>query len=79
MTLYQFRKYLTDMTLKFTSDIISGTKKVKYLEENVKAIDVKLSDAEVKAIREEVEKVEVVGERYPPFLAQYSFANTPEQ
>jgi hypothetical protein len=56
----------------------SGTKKSKYLEENVSAVDVHLTTTEVKAIRTEIEKIEVVGARYPPFLAQYSFADTPE-
>jgi hypothetical protein len=55
-----------------------GTKNIKYLIENVDAAKVQLSPAEVQAIRNEIEKVEVVGERYPPFLAKYSFANTPE-
>jgi hypothetical protein len=49
------------------------------LEENVKSTTIKLSAAEAQEIRDEIEKVEVIGERYPPFLAQYSFADTPEQ
>jgi hypothetical protein len=64
------------MTIFLTS--FSGTKKIKYLEENVDAVKVQLSAAEAQEIRTEIEQVEVVGERYPPFLAQYSFANTPE-
>ncbi|KAF2735796.1 Aldo/keto reductase [Polyplosphaeria fusca] len=57
---------------------IPGTKKVKYLEENVAAIDVKLTDDEVRTIRSEIEKVEVSGDRYPPWFAPYSFGDTPE-
>lgn len=56
----------------------SGTKKIKYLEENVGALNVELSKEEVKQIRDEIEAVEVKGERYPPFFAAYSFADTPE-
>ncbi|KAH6673036.1 NADP-dependent oxidoreductase domain-containing protein [Halenospora varia] len=57
---------------------IPGTKKIKYLEENVGALNVELSKEEVKQIRDEIEAVEVKGERYPPFFAAYSFADTPE-
>lgn len=42
-----------------------GTKKIKYLEENLKAVNIRLSDAENKEIREAISKVEPVGERYP--------------
>ncbi|KAF2489787.1 Aldo/keto reductase [Lophium mytilinum] len=56
---------------------IPGTKKVKYLEENVNAAKVKLSPTEVQNIRDEIEKVEVVGDRYPAFFQQYSFGDTP--
>jgi hypothetical protein len=55
-----------------------GTKKAKYLEENIAAAKVKLSPDDLKLIRTNVEKVEVVGERYPPGLAMYSFGDTPE-
>ncbi|ORY15283.1 NADP-dependent oxidoreductase domain-containing protein [Clohesyomyces aquaticus] len=56
---------------------IPGTKKVKYLEENVSSIDVRLTAEEVQQIRAEIEKVEVTGDRYPPFFAPYSFGDTP--
>ena len=45
---------------------IPGTKKIKYLEENMDALNVKLDAAENKEIREAIERVEVIGERYPP-------------
>jgi hypothetical protein len=51
---------------------------VKYLEENVGAVNVTLSDEEVKQIRDEIEKLEVIGERYPAAFQAYSFADTPE-
>ncbi|KAL9595664.1 MAG: hypothetical protein Q9219_006297 [cf. Caloplaca sp. 3 TL-2023] len=56
---------------------IPGTKKVKYLEENLKALDVKLSAAENKEIREAIERVELAGERYPPGLTDALFGDTP--
>ncbi|TDZ41564.1 Aldo-keto reductase yakc [Colletotrichum trifolii] len=47
---------------------IPGTKKLKYLEENVGSVSVRLSKEEVEDIRAEVEKAasEVVGHRNPP-------------
>lgn len=55
-----------------------GTKKIKYLEENVGAKDVKLSPEEVQEIRKEIEKTEIIGARYPPAFEGHSFADTPE-
>ncbi|KAL1611846.1 hypothetical protein SLS60_000067 [Paraconiothyrium brasiliense] len=57
---------------------IPGTKKIKYLEENVNAINVQLTDEEVKHIRTEIERIEVTGNRYPPAFQSYSFGDTPE-
>jgi aryl-alcohol dehydrogenase-like predicted oxidoreductase len=62
----------------FANTISRGTKNIKYLDQNVDAAKVELSPADVQAIRDEIEKVEVVGERYPGFFAKYSFADTPE-
>ncbi|KAL8731912.1 MAG: hypothetical protein Q9181_004135 [Wetmoreana brouardii] len=45
---------------------IPGTKKIKYLEENLDALKIELSVAENTEIRKAIEKVEVIGERYPP-------------
>jgi hypothetical protein len=39
---------------------------------------VQLSTEEVYSIREEIEKTEIVGERYPPWFENFSFADTPE-
>jgi hypothetical protein len=47
------------------------------LDENVASLQVKLTDSEIKEIRKEIQAVEVVGDRYPPFFAAYSFADTP--
>ncbi|KAK7178818.1 hypothetical protein DPSP01_014346 [Paraphaeosphaeria sporulosa] len=57
---------------------IPGTKKIKYLEENIGSIKVQLTAEEVKEIRAEIEKVEVTGDRYPPAFQSYSFGDTPE-
>ena len=56
---------------------IPGTKKIKYLEENLGALDVKLSDSEDKEIRQAIENAEVHGERYPEAMVSTLFANTP--
>jgi aryl-alcohol dehydrogenase-like predicted oxidoreductase len=47
---------------------IPGTKKIKYLEENVAALDVKLTDEELKELRGYVDDAEVHGGRYPDSL-----------
>ncbi|KAI1880117.1 hypothetical protein JX265_001738 [Neoarthrinium moseri] len=52
---------------------IPGTKKLKYMEENVGARKVHLSKEEVQEIRKEVEKAEVAGHRNPPgMFTEYS-------
>jgi len=56
---------------------IPGTKKIKYLEENLGALNVNLSDSEEKEIRALVEKAEVHGTRYPEAMLGYLFADTP--
>ncbi len=47
---------------------IPGTTKVHRLEENLAAVDVRLSDEEVSALRQAASALTVVGERYPPSL-----------
>lgn len=66
--------------LKQGNDIIPipGTKKIKYLEENLGALDVMLSDDEVAEIRKLIEATEVHGGRYPPGFMKSLFADTPE-
>lgn len=56
---------------------IPGTKKVKYLEENLGALDVKLSEEEVKQVRHAVDGAEVHGTRYPEAHSSVLFADTP--
>ncbi|TVY51804.1 Aldo-keto reductase yakc [NADP(+)] [Lachnellula cervina] len=55
---------------------IPGTKKIKYLEENLGALDVKLSESEESEIRAEVERAEVQGARYPEAFMDSLFADT---
>ena len=55
----------------YLRDIIANgyghrTKKVKYLDENVGSVFVALTSAEVKQIREAIERIGVHGDRYPP-------------
>lgn len=52
---------------------IPGTKKLKYMEENVEAAKVHISKEELQEIRDEVEKAEVAGHRNPPgMFTEYS-------
>jgi aryl-alcohol dehydrogenase-like predicted oxidoreductase len=56
---------------------IPGTKSIKYYDENMGSLSVKLSDVENLEIREAVEKADVTGSRYPTSWAQTSlFADT---
>jgi aryl-alcohol dehydrogenase-like predicted oxidoreductase len=57
---------------------IPGTKKIKYLEENLGALKVKLSAEEEKEIRGFIEGAEVHGLRYPEVMVGHLFADTPE-
>lgn len=57
---------------------IPGTKKIKYLEENLGALDVKLSAEEEKEIRRFIEGAEVYGLRYPEVMVGHLFADTPK-
>lgn len=56
---------------------IPGTKKIKYLEENVGALSVKLTHEEVEEIRKVVDAAEVHGLRYPERMMKLLFADTP--
>lgn len=57
---------------------IPGTKKIKYLDENVGALKVELTDAENAEIRKAVEGAEIHGGRYPPAMAARLFSESPE-
>ncbi|KAJ7606948.1 Aldo/keto reductase [Mycena polygramma] len=57
---------------------IPGTKKIKYLEENLGAAKIKLSAEDVAAVRKlAVDADAQQGERYPPGLAEVLFVDTP--
>jgi aryl-alcohol dehydrogenase-like predicted oxidoreductase len=45
---------------------IPGTKRLKYLEDNMRALDVRLSDFDLKAIDEKLAQFQIAGERYTP-------------
>jgi len=57
---------------------IPGTKKIEYLEENLGALEVRLTEAEIREVRKAVEGAEVHGGRYPPAMAAGLFAESPE-
>lgn len=58
---------------------IPGTKRVKYLEENVKAVDVQLSKQEEADIRKAIEGVGgSKGDRYPATMMARLFGDSPE-
>jgi diketogulonate reductase-like aldo/keto reductase len=58
---------------------IPGTKRVKYLEENLQAVHVKLTPDEVTKIRKAIESVGgSKGARYPPAMMAKCFGDSPE-
>ena len=59
---------------------IPGTKKIKYLNENLDAVNVKLSAESVKEVREYAESSDHAnGARYPETIWKALYAETPEQ
>ncbi len=56
---------------------IPGTKKIKYLEENLAAAKIQLTKEENMEIRKAVEATEVHGARYPEFMMESLFADSP--
>lgn len=56
--------------------VIPGTSKIKNLEENIEAAQIKLSKEEVKEIRVFCEKADVAGERYPEIMGSGSFGDS---
>ncbi|KAJ7578390.1 NADP-dependent oxidoreductase domain-containing protein [Mycena floridula] len=57
--------------------VIPGTKKIKYLEENMGAEDVKLTDEELAAVRKVAVESEIPGDRYGPKSMQHVQKETP--
>jgi aryl-alcohol dehydrogenase-like predicted oxidoreductase len=56
---------------------IPGTKKIKYLEENVAAVHIQLSEQEKSTFRKAVEAAEIAGERYSPEALESLLIDTP--
>ncbi|RDB21928.1 Aldo-keto reductase yakc [NADP(+)] [Hypsizygus marmoreus] len=57
---------------------IPGTKKIKYLEENLSAVKVKLSPEEVDAITTIAKNAEIPGDRYDALMNATLYVNSPE-
>lgn len=57
---------------------IPGTRGQKYLDENTAAADIKLSEKEVKVLREAADATVLPGARYPEMWAGVLDGNTPE-
>ncbi|KAF9461951.1 NADP-dependent oxidoreductase domain-containing protein [Collybia nuda] len=57
--------------------VIPGTKKVKYLHENVGAALVKLSDGEVAEIRQAAEGTDIPGDRYGAGWIEMTYVDSP--
>ena len=55
---------------------IPGTSKIKNLEENAGAAQIKLSKEEIKEIREVCERADVAGERYPEYFKANLFGDS---
>ncbi len=45
---------------------IPGTKRVRYLEENMGALKVKLTESDLQEVNARIAQIEVFGERYAP-------------
>ncbi|CAE6448947.1 unnamed protein product [Rhizoctonia solani] len=57
---------------------IPGTKNIKYAEENISALKIKLSSEEIKAIRQAIVETELTGDQYPAGFMQALYGDTPE-
>jgi len=56
--------------------VIPGTTKVKNLEENVGAANVKLTNEEIQQIRTACQNADIAGDRYPQIYSKFSFADS---
>lgn len=52
---------------------IPGTKRIKYLEENIKAININLSNEDIENIEKLLRKYPIIGNRYNEF--DFNFVN----
>lgn len=67
--------------MKQGSDVvpIPGTKKMKYLEENWKSLDVELSDEDEMEVREFMAGTEIAGHYMPEKFMHYMYRDTKEE
>ncbi|KAH8812497.1 NADP-dependent oxidoreductase domain-containing protein [Xylogone sp. PMI_703] len=56
---------------------IPGTSRIKNLEENMAAVNVKVTAAENEAVRKAIASADIQAERYPTQFLDYLFGNTP--
>ncbi|CAF1533490.1 unnamed protein product, partial [Adineta ricciae] len=56
--------------------VIPGTSKIKNLEENIQAAQMKLSKEEIKEIRDACEQANVAGDRYPEIMQADLYADS---
>jgi aryl-alcohol dehydrogenase-like predicted oxidoreductase len=56
--------------------VIPGTSKIKNLEENVAAAQIKLSKEEIQEIRDFAEKAELADARLPPVHVSHQFGDS---
>ncbi|CAE6536853.1 unnamed protein product [Rhizoctonia solani] len=57
---------------------IPGTKKIKYAEENLGALRIKLTPEDIKGIREAITETELPGGQYPNAYMPFLYKDTPE-
>ncbi|CEL63720.1 hypothetical protein RSOLAG1IB_05481 [Rhizoctonia solani AG-1 IB] len=57
---------------------IPGTKNIKYAEENIGALKVKLTPEDIKEIRQAIVETELTGDRYPTAYMGSLYGDTPE-
>ncbi|CAE6448287.1 unnamed protein product [Rhizoctonia solani] len=57
---------------------IPGTKKIKYAEENIGALKVKLTPEDIQAIRQVIIETEITGNQYPEAYMGWLYRDTPE-
>ena len=56
--------------------VIPGTTKIKNLEENAGAADIKLTKEEVQQLRKACVDANIAGDRYPEIFNLYSFGDS---
>jgi len=57
---------------------IPGTRRIKYLDENIASVYIKITDDENQSIRKDIEAIGTVGERYPAMYSSGLMRGTPK-